>query len=259
MIEDDPQLCRDVTRFLEDAEEFEPAGIAHDGISGLRLLREGGMDLVLLDLVLPVRDGIYVLEEWVQERDPVRPENAPAIIILSSMTNNGFAEKAMLLGADYFILKPFDIELLSRRMIDIVNFKRNQWSVKVEHTDEERSEPTTEAFAVNMLHRMEVGSNLKGYTYLKEAIVLCIEDEDHLNSITKWLYPAIAKEYGTTDKNVERAMRHAIERAWDKDSGRHLEDIFSLASLTRKKPTVGQTLNLIVEAYRIRKSAKKDK
>ena len=247
IIDDDQQLCHTVMDYLAQSEQFAPAGCAHDGISGLELLQKGGIDVVLLDIVLPVRDGIFILEEW---HDKKGAQNDPAIIIISSLRNNTLAEKAMDLGANYYILKPFDVELLSRRIIDMHTYRQQANTAKVaDYGANVKLAP--EQFAVQILHRMEIGIHLKGYNYLKEAICICINDENYLTGITKWLYPTVAKTFRTTHTSVERAMRNAIEQCWLQDSGKNLHNVFLLDSLLRKRPTVSKILNLVIENYKL--------
>ena len=244
IIDDDYQLCQTVISYLAQSELFEPVGSAHDGPSGLRLLEEGGIDVVLLDIVMPVRDGIFILEEWSGKKSA---HNDPAFIIISSLRNNTLAEKAMDLGANYYILKPFDMELLSRRIVDMHKYRQ-----KGPAPAQKANTPSTpEQYAVQILHSMEIGYHLKGYSYLKEAIRLCLSDDNYLTGLTKWLYPAIAKTFCTTNTSVERAMRNAIEQCWNQNSGKNLYNVFLLDSLLHKRPTVSKVLNLITENYKL--------
>ena len=247
IIEDNKELNNSIRYYLGLNDRFNIIGCAYDGIEGLRILNENQVDVVLLDIVLPELDGIKILEEFKDVRGPARPK----FIMFTAVSAESFTKRAMELGADYFVLKPFDLGLLVSRIIQVYEngSSRPQESVaRVDFAAKARVDSPS-SFAINMLRKIGTPSNLKGSTYLKQAIIMGIESRELLDSMTKGLYPAIAKKYDTNPACVERAIRHAIGKTWDKGDG---SGFFSTMGFTKPKdakPTNSAVITYIVELY----------
>ncbi len=255
LVEDNKELCKGIADYLESTNMFEILDTAHDGCEGLNLILSqiDKVDICLIDMVLPKKDGLFILEE-LNKKTKARP----TVIVLSSIGSEAITGRALDLGADYYILKPFDLNLLSYRLADVFKNKNkyrklNQLStitVKQKFNQVNKAE-YIEDFVVNILHKLGFGSNLKGYIYLKTAIVMSILDESLLDSITKRLYPEIAKEFKTTTYNVERAIRHAIEVSKAKEDEQAFTDIFGDFPAKMVKITNGKFIYLVVEKYHL--------
>lgn len=215
IIEDNKELHKSIRYFLEQNDRFNVVGCAFDGVEGLKILNDNHVDVALLDIVLPELDGIRILEEFRDIRGPLRPK----FIMFTAVSAESFTKKAMELGADYFVLKPFDLTLLVSRIIQVHENDTGRPFESIINLDlysSTKQENSPSSFAMGILHKIGMPSNLKGSTYLKQAIVMGIENKDLLGSMTKALYPAIAKKYNTNSACVERAIRHAIGKTWDR-------------------------------------------
>lgn len=183
----------------------------------MELIRDNHIDVVLLDIILPLRDGISILEEI----RGFKNDNRPSVIMLTAISNDNFINRSLELGASYFMLKPFDVSLLSKRIIEVYESKNKfntnpYYNVIEEVKADPNNEETLDVYITNTLKQAGITKNLKGYGYLKTAVKLTIQDYSLIGSITKVLYPMIAKEHGTTVSCVERSIRHALTLAWDK-------------------------------------------
>lgn len=232
-----------IAQYLNSLGRYEVVGIAHDGERGLQLIRSNPVDVAVIDLVLPGKDGFYVLDELSRNKD-----TKPVCIVLSGISHSHITAKAIEKGADYFMLKPFDLELLGKRIGEV-------WDQK--HVDASLSQPAPplackdgpESFILRVLHDMPIANTLNGYTYIKSAVLLAIEDPSMLEGITKRLYPAVAKRAGTTGPQVERAIRHAISTAWRKGGGRSFAAIVGYGDPNSPKPTNSAFITALVELY----------
>lgn len=221
IIEDNKDLCDMLNVYIQKHydEVIEVVGIANDGSDGINLLVEKKPDVALIDIVLPVLDGLSILERL----NSLFMLDEICCIMLSAVSHDNIIKRAVELGAKYYILKPFDNEALIRRMFEIT---RDFKSESNKNGAPEFNKKTTniplepEKYANYMLQIMGIPPNLTGYYYLRRAIVLCIKDESMLNCLTKVLYPQIGKDFKTTSVRVERAMRHSIEKAWNDDTSK---------------------------------------
>jgi two-component system response regulator (stage 0 sporulation protein A) len=248
IVEDNVNFCQDIQNALNNDGDFEVAGIARDGQTGLEMILNTEVDVLLLDVVIPVMDGLYILEELKKA-----PDKKPVCIMITNVNQDAITRKALQLGADYFIVKPFDMNLVVKRVKEIFEFK-NQSGVRVntgaqpiQKLDEYNASPDDYINAV--LNRIPIASNLKGYTYLKTALSLSINDRRILDRVTKTLYPAIAKECRTTSARVERAIRHAIETAWKKGYGRNYFLMIGYPDENGSKPTNSQFISSLTDLY----------
>ena len=238
---------------------MEVVGIAKDGNEAIDMIMANKPDVVLLDVIMPHLDGLGVLEK-VNDLDISKK---PVSIMLSAVGQDKITQKAIELGADYYVVKPFDIELLIKRIKEIKFHKPSQSSnyfitreIKPQYielsADESKKEENLEALVTNVIHEVGVPAHIKGYQYLREAIMMVVNDIDVINQITKSLYPKIAFKYNTTPSRVERAIRHAIEVAWGRGQQEAVENIFGYTiSAAKGKPTNSEFIAMIADKLRL--------
>ena len=252
--DDNENMLVTMAELLASDEDINIVGLAKDGELACQLIKEKEPDIVLLDLIMPGVDGLSVMEK-VQKNNCLR--NNPRFIIISGINNEMVTEDAMSLGASYYIMKPFDNEMLLNRIKRIGGTIQNRISLFPtygyrEPVKEEIDEIDLENEVTNIIHEVGVPAHIKGYQYLREAILMCIEDMDMLNSITKILHPEIAKHYQTTPSRVERAIRHAIEVAWNRGKMDTIDNLFGYTIDTGKgKPTNSEFIALISDKIRL--------
>ena len=221
LIADDNQdFTRTLATYLEKQEDMEVIGIAKDGTEAVDMIANTSPDIALLDVIMPHLDGLGVLENI----NRIKSNKKPICIMLSAVGQDKITQRAIDLGAEYYVVKPFDIELLIQRIRDIKFYQSNQSNhfiakeYKSQYIDipvaESKNEDHLEALVTNVIHEVGVPAHIKGYQYLREAIMMVVNDIDVINQITKSLYPQIAFKFNTTPSRVERAIRHAIEVAW---------------------------------------------
>ena len=227
-----------VREAIEKTGEFAVVGNVGTGTEVLQLVNQLHPDLVLMDILLPGLDGMSVLRQLRGQTG----ENMPKIILLSAFCTDQIIGEAVTLGASYFMQKPCEINTLLDRMGSVFS----KPVVPEEHAVYLKN------LVTDVIHEIGVPAHIKGYQYLREAIMMAVEDIDMLNSITKVLYPTIAKKYQTTPSRVERAIRHAIEVAWSRGRMETLDALFSYTVNTGKgKPTNSEFIALIADRIRL--------
>ena len=245
------QLLEDIIKTDKD---MEVVGKAENGEICLGLIREKQPDVVLLDIVMPKLDGLTVMEKTHSDS---RIKKKPAFIIITAIGQEGITEDAFNLGANYYIMKPFDNNTLLNRIRYVKsNMGRHPAAGNTTRLaaelNNENQKVSIETDVTNMIHEIGVPAHIKGYQYLRDSIIMAIEDADILNSITKILYPTIAKKYDTTASRVERAIRHAIEVAWNRGNPDVLNDLFGYTISNGKgKPTNSEFIALIADNIRL--------
>jgi two-component system response regulator (stage 0 sporulation protein A) len=245
IIEDNKELNNTVRDYLSSLKGFEVTAVAYNGIDGLKAIKENPVDVVLLDIVLPGMDGINILEEF----SGIRGQKRPSFIMFTAVSAESLTKRAIELGADYFVLKPFGLELLAKRVEQIYEDRSNKLSeIKPPDTFDILMNEPPAVFASNVLRKIGIQPNLKGYTYLKYAIAAGIGDKGLFESMTKEFYPAIANQYNTTASCVERAIRHSIEKAWGKGANK---EIFMLLGYDEydDRPSNSSFIRSVVEMY----------
>ncbi|MCC8168188.1 MAG: sporulation transcription factor Spo0A [Clostridiales bacterium] len=234
---------------LEQDEELEVVGIAKDGDEAYQIIREKEPDVVLLDIVMPKLDGLDMLDRV--KRDATIKRH-PCFIIISAIGLEQITEAAFEKGADYFVMKPFNNEMVVER---IKNIRRrvNKHPLGNTYTMMQPvSKDSLEQDVTDIIHEVGVPAHIKGYQYLRDAIMMSIDDMEMLNSITKILYPEIAKKYQTTPSRVERAIRHAIEVAWSRGKMDTIDELFGYTISNGKgKPTNSEFIALITDHIRL--------
>ena len=259
MIADDNQdFSRTLSTYLGNQEDMEVIGMARDGNEAVEMLKNITPDVVLLDVIMPHLDGLGVLENI----NEIKKDNKPMCIMLSAVGQDKITQQAINLGAEYYVVKPFDIELLIKRIRELKLYKPNtnnsfigreiksQYIATAKSND--KSEDNLEALVTNLIHEVGVPAHIKGYQYLREAIMMVVKDIDVINQITKSLYPQIAHRYSTTPSRVERAIRHAIEVAWGRGQQETVENIFGYTiSAAKGKPTNSEFIAMIADKLRL--------
>ena len=239
------EFCRQLAELFQAEGDMELCGAAADGAEALRMAAELKPDLLLLELVLPKLDGLEVLRRL--------PDTGAAcrVIVLSGFVNSKVIAECSDCGADYFISKPCDVSALIARIRQLstglarmpgagIDFRRGP--------ETGRQDADLEAVVTDIIHEIGVPAHIKGYQYLREAIILTIKDMEMINAVTKVLYPEVAKRFGTTPSRVERAIRHAIEVAWDRGDVETLQKFFGYTvSGIKGKPTNSEFIAMIAD------------
>lgn len=254
-IADNSEFKDSFKKFLENNNEFEVVGSCDDGQTAINQILTTKVDVLLLECILPKSDGFVVMETIAEKMGT----NAPKIIVVSSLCHQSFVSKAINLGADYFACKPVDNEVLLGRILEVCNSDNSEKglvdTVAVGDVKEINTAKTqTKASRVveekisNIFITVGIPAHIKGYQFLREAIKMAVEKPDIINSITKKLYPAIAETFSTTSSKVERAIRHAIEVAWNRGKIENINSIFGLKVYTsNEKPTNGEFIALVAD------------
>ncbi|MCI8641431.1 MAG: sporulation transcription factor Spo0A [Clostridia bacterium] len=256
--DDNQEFAKTLASYIQEQEDMEVIGIAKDGKEAVEMITNVTPDIALLDVIMPHLDGIGVLEKI----SVTKIDKRPTCIMLSAVGQDKITQKAVSLGAEYYVVKPFDIELLIKRMRELENFRPSQninsfigREIKpqyVEIASNEKTEENLEALVTNIIHEVGVPAHIKGYQYLREAIIMVVNDIDVINQITKSLYPKIAYKFNTTPSRVERAIRHAIEVAWGRGDQKIVENIFGYTiSAAKGKPTNSEFIAMIADKLRL--------
>lgn len=248
---DDNDIVREVLSEIVNSDtDLTLVGEAQDGEEAYRLIKEKQPDVVLLDLVMPKMDGLSVMEKVHEDRSVTRH---PEFIIISAIGNDNVTEDAFQRGANYYIMKPFDRKMVINRIKNARRVKRSGTGEGYRMTEEEVPVYKLEEDVTNMIHEIGVPAHIKGYQYLRDAIIMVTKDVELLNSITKILYPAIAKKYATTPSRVERAIRHAIEVAWSRGKMDTIDEMFGYTVSNYKgKPTNSEFIALVTDRIRLK-------
>lgn len=247
-----PDFCKLLTDLTSAEEDMEVVGTASDGIEALAMLAEFMPDILLLDLVLPKLDGLEVLRRL--------PETGAGshVIVLSGFVNGKVVADCSARGADYFMPKPCDPPALLSRIRQLVGSSRELtpsagYDCRAA-VQPGREDANLEAVVTDIIHEIGVPAHIKGYQYLREAIILTIKNMDMINAVTKVLYPEVAKRFGTTPSRVERAIRHAIEVAWDRGDIETLQKFFGYTvSNIKGKPTNSEFIAMIADCLSLRR------
>ncbi len=241
--EDNKEYALTLKADFDKCEDINVVGVAADGLEAVEYIKNTSPDVVVLDLVMPKLDGIGVMEKQY-------PKN-PEYIVISAAAQDKIIAKAIDAGASYYMLKPVEHDVIIDRIKGIFR--------KSKHTDGFSAKPgftDIESKVTDVIHEVGVPAHIKGYQYLREAIMMTIDNMDVINSITKLLYPTVAKKYQTTASRVERAIRHAIEVAWDRGDTDVLNGIFGYTIASGKgKPTNSEFIAMIADRLRLQLKA----
>ncbi|MBC7765688.1 MAG: sporulation transcription factor Spo0A [Hyphomonadaceae bacterium] len=238
--------------------DFEVVGCACDGLEALQIVAQQKPDVVIVDIMMPQMDGLGFLKH-LNENMP--EASRPVCIVLSAVGQETVAQKAMDYGALYYMIKPFDHQALFERirLFALIGGEFIFSSTSMPESSGLTFTPTIrdlETTVTKVIHEVGVPAHIKGYQYLRDAIIMVINDMETINSITKLLYPSIAKQYNTTPSRVERAIRHAIEVAWGRGQVETLANMFGYTINNAKgKPTNSEFIALIADKLRLQLKA----
>ena len=250
-IADDNQRILDMLETVISMDkELNLVGKAKNGEEMCQIIKDKKPDVVLLDLIMPKMDGLTVMEQVSQDKNVSK---RPYFIVVTAVGQERITEDAFNKGANYYVMKPFNNEVLLDRIKSVRKMFRNN-DKKNEDTKSENAVngENLENRVTNMLHEIGIPAHIKGYHYLRDAIIMAVEDMDVLNAITKILYPTVAKKYQTTSSRVERAIRHAIEVAWSRGKLDTLDELFGYTVSTGKgKPTNSEFIALIADTIQL--------
>lgn len=248
--DDNKEYADTLSRNLATDYKINVCGIAYDGFQVLEMVDILKPDVLILEIVLPSLDGVGVLERLSYKK----MEKHPKIIVSSSLRQDKIAQSCMNLGADYFMVKPVNFESLIgaiKRCCGEVSFGSGPLSNNG-FPRQKQQIMDTETMVTEIIHEIGIPAHIKGYQYLRHSIMLVIENLDVINSITKKLYPTVASDFNTTASRVERAIRHAIEVAWDRGDPDVLNAIFGYTvTNTKGKPTNSEFIAMIADKLRL--------
>ena len=231
-----------VRKIIDEAGEFTVVADVGDGTEALRLAEQERPDLLMMDVVLPGLDGFGVLKRLRE-----RAGKMPKVILISAFCSDRVVAEAVELGASYFLTKPVEENALIDRIRAV--FEREETAQ--EHPTELKN------LVTSVIHEIGVPAHIKGYQYLREAIMIAVDDMDVINAVTKVLYPEVAKRFNTTASRVERAIRHAIEVAWDRGDLETLQKYFGYTvSNTKGKPTNSEFIAMIADRLQLQRRIK---
>lgn len=240
MIDDNESLVQMVSEYFTENEKINISLTAFDGEEGLEKIveKEGLYDVILLDLVMPKKDGMYVLDEM-KKRNLNKK-----IIVETSYNSPDTIRKVSEYGVSYYILKPYDLKELEKRILETSNVKSNV-GLNLYQNGIDKS-------ITNMLHELGMPSHIKGYQYIREGISLIYNNPNIVGGITKELYPEIATKFDTTVSRVERAIRHAIEVSWNRGSIDYMEELFGHSvDIDKAKPTNSEFIVTVADKLRL--------
>lgn len=258
IVDDNPMILNTIDEVISSEAGLSVIGRADNGKDAIDMIKDTQPDVVLLDLVMPQMDGITVVENIKKKTSMLKN---PAFIILSAVGGEQMTEEAFQAGANYFLMKPFDKDILvnkirriGKRPVRPVPGKVLEAPLKAATPEEaamnreEYMKEHLETDITKMLHELGIPAHIKGYQYLRDAISMVVRDREMMEAVTKILYPEIAKKNYTSSSHVERAIRHAIEVAWGRGSLEVIDELFGYTISTGKgKPTNSEFIALIAD------------
>lgn len=240
MIDDNVNLVEMVKDYFEKHPKIEIVGSANDGMEGLNIIKEGKLkyDLIILDLIMPKKDGLSVLKE-------LKSLNIISnVIVATSYNAPDTIRKVSEYGANYYILKPFELSDLEDKILDTFNTASSK-SINLINNNLQIS-------ISKILHELGMPSHIKGYQYIREAITMVYDNPEIVGGITKELYPTLADKFDTTVSRVERAIRHAIEVSWNRGNWELMEEVFGHSvDIDKAKPTNSEFIVTVADKLRL--------
>ncbi|UFJ42899.1 sporulation transcription factor Spo0A [Brevibacillus humidisoli] len=248
LADDNREFVNLLEEYINSQHDMNVIGVAYNGNDVLKVLQDRVPDVLILDIIMPHLDGLAVLEHMQQ----MRLSPPPKIIMLTAFGQEEVTKKAVELGASYYILKPFDMDVLAQRIRQMISQNQTTFVSTVKSQPSAVKGRNLDASITNIIHEIGVPAHIKGYLYLREAITMVYNDVELLGSITKVLYPDIAKKFNTTASRVERAIRHAIEVAWSRGNLDSISNLFGYTiSNSKAKPTNSEFIAMVADKLRI--------
>ena len=251
--DDNTEFVSTLVTYLDSQEDMEVIATARDGLEAVDKLMNIDTDIAILDVIMPQLDGLGVLEAINEKLDAI-----PLCIMLSAVGQDKVTTRSMSLGAQYYVVKPFEMEVLVKRIRELIKNQPMESlspvlkDVKTTYIEVDTNKLNLEAKVTNIIHDVGVPAHIKGYQYVRDGIIMAVKNADIINQITKQLYPDLAKKYKTTPSRVERAIRHAIEVAWNRGQIESMENIFGYTvNSNRGKPTNSEFIAMIADKLRL--------
>lgn len=239
MIDDNVQLIEAVKEYFKSSRQIEIIEEAYDGFEGFKKVEKSICDVVVLDLIMPNKDGLYVLEQM--KKNNINKK----VIVATSYNTQEVIREVSDYGVNYYILKPFDFTDLEKRILDLANKKKNSKNIDLHHNNIQIS-------ITKILHELGIPSHIKGYQYIRDGVCMIFENPNMIGGITKELYPELASKFDTTVSRVERAIRHAIEVSWNRGNWDLMEEIFgNSVDIDRAKPTNSEFIVTVADKLRL--------
>lgn len=253
IVDDNEKVIENIDSALSKDTAIQIIGKAKNGQEAYELIRKSTPDVVILDLIMPKMDGLSLMNKVNEDGAMIK---MPFFIITSAISNENVIQDAFGYGAGYYLLKPFETNMIADRVKGVKSYNmRIPETKKIIGAGEDRKhfmERNIENDVTSIIHDVGVPAHIKGYQYLREAIIMSVNDNEMLNSITKILYPSIAKKFQTTSSRVERAIRHAIEVAWNRGRMDTIDELFGYTINAEKgKPTNSEFIALIADKIRL--------
>lgn len=254
LIADDNREFGDILcEYLGNQNDIDIVGVARDGMEAYDMIVTKLPDIAVLDIIMPHLDGLGVLEKI--NSTPLAKK--PLFIILSAVGQDKITQRALALGAEYYVVKPFDMDVLVSRIRQLKDINqsvviKSEFPPEVKQPNRLASPKNLEIEVTSIMHEIGVPAHIKGYQYLRDAIMMVVKDLDVINSITKQLYPTVAREYNTTPSRVERAIRHAIEVAWSRGQVDTIDSLFGYTvNIGKGKPTNSEFIAMVADKLRL--------
>lgn len=249
LVDDNHDLRRLVAEYFSRQDGVEIVGMAANGLEALSIMETAQPDVIVLDIIMPQMDGYAMLEQM----QTLRLEKKPEVIVLTALGRDDFITRAMSFGVRYYMVKPFDYAVLYQRILEIAEAPVPMVHVTQQPIAASRSPDERVA---SLFLTIGIPAHIKGYHYLREAVKMVLDTPDVINRITKELYPGIARRFGTSASKVERAIRHAIEVAWNRGRLETINQVFGYRVFTEDdKPTNGEFIALVADKLAIERSA----
>ena len=243
ILQETKEVAETIADLFSKSNEFDVVGSSADGINAIAMIADKKPKFLILDLVLSGYDGMSVIEKLKAMKVQTK------IIVLSALTSDSAISKAIKVGADYFMAKPINFPVLKERMLEL------EEKVEVKDAGEIFHKVTLEEKISKIFINVGIPPHIKGYSFLREGVKMAVEDPEIINSITKKLYPSIGKKYQTTASKVERAIRHAIEVAWNRGMIENINNILGVrAYIGAEKPTNGEFIALVADKMLLEKA-----
>jgi Response regulator containing CheY-like receiver domain and AraC-type DNA-binding domain len=251
VVEDNAQMRHVLCECLNKQEDMTVVGEAGNGLEALSLLKKETVDVMLMDIIMPQMDGYALLDEM--NRMMLSP--APQVIAVTALGRDDFIMRAIEKGVKYYVVKPFEMASLLSRIRELAGSAAQVAQAPLQHRSAERVQSVDEKLS-SLFLTIGIPAHIKGYQFLREAVKMVIHKPEIINRITKELYPGIAKHFNTSASKVERAIRHAIEVAWNRGRIDTLNRAFGCKVATKEdKPTNGEFIAMIADKLSLEKTA----